>query len=297
MTALDGWGEMTLALTAFFASHVAPARPAIRRSLRAHLGDVAYGAIYSLVSLAILGWLIVAARDAPHVQLWDFELWQLWIPNIVMPFVCILTAFGVAAPNPFTIAGRNSASFDPERPGIAGITRHPLLWAITLWALAHMAPNGDLAHLLLFGLFAVFGVVGMAALDGRKRNQRGTALWTERARKTSALPFAALFEGRVRWRDLSLNPLRAIAAFAIYVTLLGAHAHVIGVSPLPDGDYPPSGGLTFDAEGALYGASDSTRHGVQANAAGIWQRPVDQNRAAQIHRRRRLLPEWWPAHR
>ncbi len=224
---------MTLALTAFFASHVVPARPAVRRSLQTHLGGVAYGVLYSAVSLAVLAWLIVAARNAPHIQLWDFELWQLWVPNLVMPFVCILIAFGLAAPNPFSIAGRKSASFDPKRPGIAGITRHPLLWAITLWALAHMVPNGDLAHVVLFGLFAVFGVIGMAALDGRRRKQWGETLWTERAAGTSAIPFAALIAGRVRFQDLHLDPLRALAALALYVTLLGAHAHVIGVSPLP----------------------------------------------------------------
>ena len=224
---------MTLALTAFFASHVVPARPAVRRSLQAHLGGFAYGAIYSAVSLAVLAWLIAAARNAPHIQLWDFELWQLWVPNLIMPFVCILIAFGLAAPNPFSIAGRGSASFDPGRPGIAGITRHPLLCAITLWALAHMVPNGDLAHVLLFGLFAVFGVIGMAALDERKRKQWGRALWEQRAAKTSAFPFAALFQGRIRFRDLHLESWRIAAALVLYMTLLGAHPLVIGVSPLP----------------------------------------------------------------
>jgi uncharacterized membrane protein len=224
---------MTVALTAFFASHVLPARPAVRRSLQAHLGGVAYGVIYSAVSLAVLAWVIAAARNAPHVQLWDFKLWQLWVPNLVMPFVCLFIGFGIAAPNPFSFAGRRSAPFDADRPGIAGITRHPLLWAITLWALAHIAPNGDLAHVLLFGLFAVFGAVGMTALDNRKRKQWGETLWAERAAKTSAFPFAALLEGRVRLRELRLDPWRAAAALALYATLIAAHPYAIGVSPLP----------------------------------------------------------------
>jgi uncharacterized membrane protein len=224
---------MTVALTAFFASHVIPARPAVRRSLQAQLGGVAYGVIYSAVSLAVLAWVIAAARNAPHIKLWDFELWQLWVPNLVMPFVCVLIAFGIAAPNPFSIAGQKSASFDADRPGVAGITRHLLLWAITLWALAHIAPNGDLAHVLLFGLFAVFGAVGMAALDDRKRKQWGETLWAERAAKTSAFPFAALLEGRVRLRELRLDPWRAVAALALYAALIAAHPYAIGVSPLP----------------------------------------------------------------
>ncbi len=235
MNILAGWGEMSVALAAFFASHVVPARPSVRRALHAHLGSGLYAIAYSAVSLAILAWLIAAARHAPHIQLWDFEPWQLWVPNLVMPLVCVLIAFGVAAPNPFSISiwpGRDP-SFDPGRPGIAGITRHPLLWAITLWAAAHAVPNGDLAHVLLFGLFALFGIAGMAALDGRRRAAWGATLWAERAAKTSLIPFAAVVDRRARLSGLSLNPLRGAAALALYATLLAAHPHLIGVSPLP----------------------------------------------------------------
>jgi len=85
----------------------------------------------------------------------------------------------------------------------------------------------------LFGLFAVFGISGMAALDNRKRKQWGLELWARRAGKTSALPFAAFLAGRVPLQDLHLEPWRAAAALALYVMLLGAHSHLVGVSPLP----------------------------------------------------------------
>ena len=127
MTVWAEWAEVTLAFAAFLVSHAVPARPAVRRRLQARLGGAGYAAAYSAVSLVILAWLIAAVRDAPHIQLWDFELWQLWVPNLIMPFACVLIASGVAAPNPFSIAGRNSERFDPDRPGIAGVTRHPLL--------------------------------------------------------------------------------------------------------------------------------------------------------------------------
>jgi uncharacterized membrane protein len=232
-SALAGWGEMSAALAAFFASHILPARPAVRRLLHARLGAGAYAALYSLVSVALLGWLIVAARKAPHVQLWDFEPWQLWAPNLVMPIVCLLVAFGLAAPNPFSIAGSGGARFDPARPGVAAATRHPLLLAITLWALAHMIPNGDLAHVILFGLFAFFGVAGMAALDARARREWGEAVWAERAAKTSLVPFSAVAAGRLRLGEFRPSPWRAGAALSLYLTLLAAHPLVIGVSPLP----------------------------------------------------------------
>ena len=54
-----------------------------------------------------------------------------------------------------------------------------------------------------------------------------------RAAKTSAFPFAALLEGRVRLRELRLDPWRAVAALALYAALIAAHPYAIGVSPLP----------------------------------------------------------------
>ena len=83
------------------------------------------------------------------------------------------------------------------------------------------------------GCFAVFGIAGMSALDRRKRKQWGAELWMVRAAKTSAFPFAALLEGRVRLRELRLDPWRAVAALALYAALIAAHPYAIGVSPLP----------------------------------------------------------------
>jgi uncharacterized membrane protein len=231
---LSGWAEMIAALGAFFASHIVPARPAVRRFFAGRLGEKMYTVLYSAVSLAILFWLIGAAGRAPHVRLWDFEPWQLWVPNIATPLACLLIAFGVAAPSPFSIAGRDGSGFDPQRPGIAGVTRHPLLWAITLWATAHTVPNGDLAHIMLFGLFAAFGIAGMFTLDARKRREWGEDLWAHRTTRTSLIPFAAVAAG-----DFGLGGLRrqhivrVLAALVLYWALLMSHQAIIGVSPLP----------------------------------------------------------------
>ncbi|MGO9458723.1 MAG: NnrU family protein [Rhodomicrobium sp.] len=229
----SGWVEFTAALGAFLASHIVPARPAIRRSLRARLGGTAFTVLYSAVSFVLLAWLIDAADHAPRIALLGFEPWQLWVPNIVMPFACLLIAFGIAAPDPFSIAGRAGTTFDPQRPGIAGITRHPLLWAITLWAAAHIVPNGDLAHVILFGMFATFGIAGTFALDARRRREWGPELWESRTAATSLIPFAAVFASRFRGAGMRADPRRFLAAIALYLALILLHAAVIGVSPLP----------------------------------------------------------------
>jgi uncharacterized membrane protein len=227
-----GWGELIAAFAVFFASHSLPSRPPLKRWLRDGLG-AAYTSVYSAVSLAALAWLIVAAGRAPYVEIWPFAPWQLWVPNVAMPFVCLLIAFGAGARNPFSILPRGADGFDPREPGIAGITRHPLLWAITLWALAHLAPNGDLAHLILFGLFGAFGLIGMAAIDGRRRREWGRDVWARRAAGTSFLPFAAILSGRYRPALPRMNWPRLAAALLIYLSLFLSHAPVIGVSPMP----------------------------------------------------------------
>ena len=116
-----------------------------------------------------------------------------------MPIVIALATFGTAAPNPFAFEGR-SGGFDPEHPGIAGLTRQPLLWALALWSGAHLIANGDLAHVILFGLFFLFSLAGMAIVEGRRRALMGDAAWEKANRNTGLVPFSALISGR--WRPV-----------------------------------------------------------------------------------------------
>jgi uncharacterized membrane protein len=148
-----------------------------------------------------------------------------------MPVVILLLALAIGAPNPLSFGGSGTASFDPARPGVIAVSRHPLLLALALWALAHLAPNGDLAHLVLFGLFAGFAVLGMAIIDRRKRRQFGEADWGRLAARTRwlALPDRASMSPVAR-RSLAL---RLAAGIFVYAALFWLHAPLIGVSPSP----------------------------------------------------------------
>ena len=228
-----GWLEYGIAFLVFLLAHLLPARPAIRGRLTALAGERVYLWVYSVASLGLLYWLIQAAGRAPYLPLWNFQPWQLWVPTIVMPVVLVLAVTGVGIANPLSFGGRRAATFDPVRPGITGLSRHPLLLAITLWATAHLVPNGDLAHVLLFGPFAFMGVAGMIALDRRRRRQWGPARFVELARNTSLLPAAAWVDGRARPRPDDLPLGRLAIAGALYLLLLGLHPALFGVSPLP----------------------------------------------------------------
>jgi uncharacterized membrane protein len=96
----------------------------------------------------------------------------------------------------------------------------------------HLLVNGDLAHAILFGAFAVFAFAGLRAMEARKRRNWGMAEFDRLAARTSDWPFQALIAGR--WRPQTGPSLARLAlAVVIWAALLHLHGPVIGVSPLP----------------------------------------------------------------
>lgn len=224
--------ELIAAVLVFLASHAVPAVKPVRRRLVAGLGERAYMALYSALSLAMIAWLGFAYAHAPYVEVWPFAPWTLWVPLLVMPFACLLLVGAVSAPNPLSIAPRRRP-FDPARPGIVSITRHPLMWAFVLWSGAHLVPNGDAASLILFGLLTALGLLGPLSLDAKRRAALGEAEWRRLARTTSNVPLAAVVAGRTGLDLRGIGLARGLSAILLYAVLLFAHPWVVGVSPLP----------------------------------------------------------------
>ena len=230
---MAGTIEGVLAAAVFFvASHLLMPRKAVRGWLVERVGETAFRVLYSAVALGGLVWLLYARAGAPYVEVWPPSAWARHVPLVVMPFVAILLVCGSTARNPTAIGGGVEPDGAHPAPGILQLTRHPILWAIALWALAHMPPNGDAASLVLFSAFAVLALAGMPLLD-RKRSEALGATWGPIALTTSVLPFAALFSGRAKLRFSEIGAWRILAGVALYLALLVAHGPVIGVSPLP----------------------------------------------------------------
>ena len=214
------WLEFTAAFAAFFLTHSLPLRPALRPHLQRTLGRRGFMLAYSALSLAVLGWLIAAAGRAPFVPLWNWAPWQHFVPLVVMLPVCLILSLAIARPNPFSFGGARNETFDPARPGIVRLNRHPLLLALALWATAHVVPNGDLAHVILFGTFSGFALFGQRLIDRRKRHQMGKDWDALAAKVKGAAP-------------LPLPLPRLVTGLALYLLLIAAHPILFGVSPLP----------------------------------------------------------------
>ena len=224
--------EFAIALVLFLLAHAVPARPAVRHRLTAALGERPYLALYSAVSIALLVWVIWAAVRAPYVAVWFPAPWQQVVTLVAMPLALVLLGAGAVQPNPLS-AAFSQRPFDPQRPGIVAVTRHPLLWGFGLWALSHVPPNGDLVGLILFSGLSVFSFAGTWLVDRRKRRSLGPEAWAVLAAGTSNIPFAALLFGRSRLPMDGRTWLGVLAGLAVYVLLLlGGHVWLFGVDPL-----------------------------------------------------------------
>jgi uncharacterized membrane protein len=216
----------------FLLIHVGVSGTRLRDRLVARLGDGPYRGLFSLVSLFGLVWMIYAYRHAPTVPQWT-------APQGLRPFAYVLVflAFLLAVPGLMTPSptqaggeGRLSSGGDPAR-GIVRITRHPFLWGVTLWALAHLVMNGDLASLILFGTLLLLALIGPRSIDAKRRRALGER-WTDFARATSSVPFGAILSGRnsLSAAVTELGFLRPLVAIAAYLLIFHFHGRFFGQS-------------------------------------------------------------------
>ena len=178
---------LILGIAIFIGVHLVPSASSLSDRLRKRLGNNPYRGLFSLVSLIGFVLLVVGMGRAPFVPLWDPPAWAHRVAIWSMPVALILLV----------------AAFMPTN--VKRLTRHPMLWGVTVWASVHLLANGDLASLILFGSFGAFSLFDMWSA-----NRRGAEL------SSRAVPF---------WRDL----LVAIVGGLIYFALLHGHAWLFGM--------------------------------------------------------------------
>ena len=220
--------SLVIAGIAFCGSHVLLSSTRLRGALRDQLGERGFIAVYSLTSLAIFAWFVAAYATAPTIVLWPRQRWTALVPVSVMPLATILLVAGYSTRNPTAVGMERSARADDPAPGILSVTRHPVMWAIGLWAVAHLIANGDLSSLLFFGTLATLALGGTVLIDRKKQLALGSN-WPRLAQVTSNLPFVALLAGRtkLRWREIGV--LRVAAGLLLYAVLYLAHPIITGL--------------------------------------------------------------------
>jgi uncharacterized membrane protein len=224
---------LVLAVVCFAGSHFALSSIRVRAALVAALGEAGFRAVYSLAAVATLVWTVWAYGAAPRVELWKADMGLTHVAAVLMPLACILAVAGMTTRTVTMVGGEALAKSPHPVAGIATVTRHPFLWAVTLWAMAHMAANGDVASLILFGGMALLALGGMAHIDHRRRLSLGAG-WGPVAMTSSVIPFLAAIQGRNRvdWRGIGWGRLAGGLGLAVALPFL--HPWVSGKTIVPD---------------------------------------------------------------
>jgi uncharacterized membrane protein len=165
-----------------------------RNRFAARIGLLPWQALYSLIAVVgfvLIVWGYALARQAPVV---------LYAPPAGLRHVALLLMLPVF---PLLLA-----AYLPGR--IQAATKHPMLVATKLWAVAHLLANGNLADVVLFGAFLAWAVADRISL------KRRTPL------PVPGAPPSA-------WNDA----IAVVVGLALYVAfLLWLHAGLIGVRPV-----------------------------------------------------------------
>ena len=179
-------------LAIFAAIHFISASKGLRASLLNTIGQNAYRGVYSAISLAGLILIVIGWRSAVPVALYAPPSWGATIAFPMM-FAAVLL-FGASH----------------AKTGIKRVIRHPQLTAVIIWSLAHLASNGDLRSLVLFGTLGVWSALEIALINRRDGE------WVK----------PAPANGR--------NELIAAAvSVVVFLVLFALHPYFAGVSPLP----------------------------------------------------------------
>jgi uncharacterized membrane protein len=221
---MDSGAQLYFACAAFLATHFVSSTP-LRGVLARALGEKTYVGLYTLVSFAMIGWMVWAYNRAPLEPLW---VGLRWLPAVVMPISLVLLACGVLSRNP-TLVGAEKLLKQPDPArGIIRVTRHPVMWAFMLWALVHILARGELGAMVFFGTFLVLAALGAVLMDERKVRTLGED-WQRFAAVTSYFPFLAIAQGRNSFKASEIGWRNPAIGLALYALFFWFHSLLFGI--------------------------------------------------------------------
>ena len=138
---------LIIGLLLFFVPHMLR-EAGLRQSVMNSLPSAgAYKGLYTLITLSGLGLIIWGKSVAPFTMLWQPVYELRYISHLLMlPAPVLLVAGNVPTSN------------------IRKQLRNPMLLGVVFWGLAHLWSNGDLASMLLFGGFTLWGLIKFISL-------------------------------------------------------------------------------------------------------------------------------------
>ena len=147
---------LIIGLIAFLGFHLTRVlAPGLREGMIARLGKPAWMGLYSLVSLATLILLVYGFGEARMESGEPLYTTPPWMVHVTVTLMLIALILAVSSVLP---AGY-----------IATKSRHPLITAVKVWALAHLLVNGEAYSVITFVAFLAWAVVLRIAAKRRAR--------------------------------------------------------------------------------------------------------------------------------
>jgi len=220
--------SLAMATTAFVGSHLAMSHP-YRTRLVQTFGEAAFTGVYSVVAALTLLWMILAyAAIDVSVPFWIAPDWWMWAASALMLFASILLVAAFVK-NPAFPHPHPKKNMSRPATGVFAVTRHPMNWAIILWALVHLTLWWSPRNIIVALGMLILALLGSIGQDRKKRAVVGQK-WRDWEARTSFMPFGALFSGRAKWPNAAPGWIAFGGGLAIWLLVTWFHAP--NVSPV-----------------------------------------------------------------
>lgn len=165
----------------------------LRDPLIAALGQGAYSIIYSLISAIGLALIVYGHILAhPSEAVWAPPEWTRLLALVLVPLALILLV----------------SAYLPGH--IRSTIRHPMTMGVLLWASAHLAANGNIASMILFGSFALWAFLTLISAYARGGSFESAGRWWA---DIAAIIIGLTAAGLVAWYHMQLFGV-AVVEFA-----------------------------------------------------------------------------------
>ena len=205
----------------FVGSHLLLSHP-MRAGLAGRLGERGFMIVYSIVAIATFVMIVQAWRAMPpEPPLWAVDD-PLWILASLLVLVASILFMGSLIGNPAMPAPNAAAAAQAAPRGVFAITRHPMMWGFTLWALAHALVMPTPGQIVLSAIIAFLALVGSAGQDAKKARLMGDS-WRHWAARTSFVPFARQVGAATPWRDAIPRGHALFGGLVLWLAATWAH--------------------------------------------------------------------------
>ena len=210
---------LTLANLLFVGGHLVLSHP-LRKPMVALLGERGFLGVYSLVSLTLLAWIgHLFALQRSTLMVWQSNE-ALWIVASVLTILALVLLLGSLRGNPALPQTDALVAANARAEGVYAVTRHPMMWAFALWAVAHILVWPSPRTLATAGAMGFLALLGAHLQDGKKRALMGEP-WSAWEARTSYWPRLSGFA--------RIGPGLWLAAVAIWLGATWLHVWLGGI--------------------------------------------------------------------